>query len=224
MEALLLAPAHDPRDAQWVVNNADALAGAEQRLRESVACLHTCGIDCEARMSDHDPVQAFADALAEFSADEIVMFTRPSKRVVVSPERDRPRTPEVPAADRPRGRQGVRTSLRCQSAIEPRTRESQRVGGKAVMNKRRTFTSEEARRVGSEIGIDWGSAAFDEEQFRMGMDVELEHGSRDPATDVTHDDPLMTGKIALAHLNEFADYYTRLARMEAEEYQDNTGG
>lgn len=92
------------------------------------------------------------------------------------------------------------------------------------MNKRRTFTSEEARRVGSEIGIDWGSAAFDEEQFRMGMDVELEHGSRDPATDVTHDDPLMTGKIALAHLNEFADYYTRLARMEAEEYQDNTGG
>ena len=66
------------------------------------------------------------------------------------------------------------------------------------MNKRRTFTSEEARRVGSEIGIDWGSAAFDEEQFRMGMDVELEHGSRDPATDVTHDDPLMTGKIALA--------------------------
>ena len=92
------------------------------------------------------------------------------------------------------------------------------------MTKRRTFTSEEARRVGYKIGIDWGSAAFDVEQFRMGMDVELEHGSLDPATDVTHDDPVMTGKIALAHLNELADYYTRLARMEAEEIQGEAGG
>jgi len=50
----------------------------------------------------------------------------------------------------------------------------------------------------------------------MGMDVELEHGLHDPATNVTDDDPLSTGKIALAHLNEFADYYTRLAKMEAE--------
>jgi hypothetical protein len=92
------------------------------------------------------------------------------------------------------------------------------------MTKRRTFTSEEARRVGSEIGIDWGSVAFDVEQFRMGMDVELEHGSRDPATDVTHDDPVTTGKIALAHLNELADYYTRLVRMEDEGNPDNVGG
>jgi hypothetical protein len=48
------------------------------------------------------------------------------------------------------------------------------------------------------------------------MDVELEHGTRDPETDVTGDDPLLTGKIALAHLREFPDYYPRLARMEAE--------
>ena len=34
--------------------------------------------------------------------------------------------------------------------------------------------------------------------------------------DVTHDDPIVTGKIALAHLNEFPDYYTRLERMEEE--------
>jgi Protein of unknown function (DUF5661) len=66
------------------------------------------------------------------------------------------------------------------------------------------------------IGIDWSSAPFDVEQFRMGMDVELEHGLHDPATNVTDDDPLVTGKIALAHLNEFADYYTRLAKMEAD--------
>jgi Protein of unknown function (DUF5661) len=78
------------------------------------------------------------------------------------------------------------------------------------------FSAEEARRIGEEIGIDWASARFDVEQFRMGMDVELEHGRHDPSTDVTGDDPLVTGKIALAHLNEFSDYYTRLERMEED--------
>lgn len=84
------------------------------------------------------------------------------------------------------------------------------------MNAPKKFTAEEARQTGDAIGIDWDSAPFDVEQFRMGMDVELEHGGHDPATDVTGDDPIVTGKIALAHLNEFADYYTRLERMEAE--------
>jgi hypothetical protein len=84
------------------------------------------------------------------------------------------------------------------------------------MSGRTTFTAEEARQIGAEIGIDWGSAPFDVEQFRMGMDVELEHGLHDPATDVTGSDPIVTGKIALAHLNEFPDYYTRLAKMETE--------
>lgn len=74
----------------------------------------------------------------------------------------------------------------------------------------------EARRLGGEIGIDWASAPFDVEQFRLGMEVELEHGSRDPQTNVTDDDPVLTAKIALAHLKELPDYYTRLARMEAE--------
>ena len=81
----------------------------------------------------------------------------------------------------------------------------------------RRFTPEEAERVGEQLGVDWATAPFDAEQFRAGMDVELEHGSRDPATDVTGDDPLLTGKIALAHLNELPDYYTRLERMEAGE-------
>jgi len=76
------------------------------------------------------------------------------------------------------------------------------------------FSSEEAKRIGESLGINWSK--FDVEQFRMGMDVELEHGTRDPRTDVTNDDPLITGKIALAHLNEFPDYYTRLKKMEEE--------
>ena len=76
------------------------------------------------------------------------------------------------------------------------------------------FTTEKAKEIGEKIGIKWDK--FDVEQFRMGMDVELEHGTIDPNTDVTSDDPLVTGKIALAHLNEFPDYYTRLEVMEEE--------
>ncbi|MDX6401169.1 MAG: hypothetical protein QOF27_1775 [Gaiellaceae bacterium] len=83
------------------------------------------------------------------------------------------------------------------------------------------FSAEEARRVGEEIGIDWSSAPFDVEQFRMGMDVELEHGLHDLLTNVTDSDPVVTGKIALAHLHEFPDYYSRLARMEEEAKQDH---
>jgi hypothetical protein len=89
--------------------------------------------------------------------------------------------------------------------VHPRRRE---------MTGTRSTTSEEARRVGDEIGVDWNR--FDLEQFRRGMDVEFEHGSHDPQTDVTHDDPIVTGKIALAHMKEFPDYYERLEHMEAE--------
>ena len=82
------------------------------------------------------------------------------------------------------------------------------------MSATKSFTANEARSIGDRIGIDW--TTVDLEQFRRGLEVELEHGSRDPQTDVTHDDPLMTGKIAWAHLREMRDYYTRLDQMEAE--------
>ena len=82
------------------------------------------------------------------------------------------------------------------------------------METKKHFTTDEARNVGEALGIDWSK--FDVEQFRMGMDVELEHGTRDLNTNVTNDDPIMTGKIALAHLNEFPDYYTRLEKIEKE--------
>ena len=78
------------------------------------------------------------------------------------------------------------------------------------------MTEDEARSVGEQIGIDWEHSPFDVEQFRRGMQVEFEHGGHDPETDVTGDDPLVTGKIAWAHLKEFPDYYTRLARMDTE--------
>jgi hypothetical protein len=85
-----------------------------------------------------------------------------------------------------------------------------------VPEAKKQFTTDEARRVGEEIGIDWSTAPFDVEQFRIGMNVELEHGLHDLTTNVTDDDPHVTAKIALAHLNEFSDYYTRLERMEEE--------
>ena len=78
----------------------------------------------------------------------------------------------------------------------------------------RTFTSAEARDIGDQLNIDWSTV--DLEQFRMGIEVELEHGRRDPETDVTGDDPIVTAKIALAHLREIPDYYTRLERMEKD--------
>ena len=81
---------------------------------------------------------------------------------------------------------------------------------------RHGFTLAQAIAVAEEIGIDLPEAGFTAETFRGGMEVELEHGRRDPITDVTGDDLLLTGKIALAHLNEFPDYYVRLARMEDE--------
>lgn len=83
------------------------------------------------------------------------------------------------------------------------------------MKARPRFTADEARRIADKLGLDLAHEPFDLEEFRMGLDVELEHGRRDPETNVTDDDPMMTAKIALAHLRELPDYYTRLAQMEA---------
>ena len=84
------------------------------------------------------------------------------------------------------------------------------------MSEQQQFSADDARRIGAQIGIDWDSSPFDVEQFRMGLEVELEHGRHDASTNVTDDDEVTTGKIALAHLNEFPDYYTRLEKMESE--------
>lgn len=82
------------------------------------------------------------------------------------------------------------------------------------MSEIKKFTTEQAREYGEKLEID--CKKFDVEEFRIGMDVELEHGGRDSLTNVTNDDPFATAKIALAHLNEFPDYYTRLKKMETE--------
>ncbi|MBK5246390.1 MAG: hypothetical protein JJE49_03860 [Peptostreptococcaceae bacterium] len=82
------------------------------------------------------------------------------------------------------------------------------------MAKEKEISSELAKKIGEVLGVDW--SRFNIQQFKKGMNVELEHGKRYAATNVTDDDPLFTGKIALAHLNEFSDYYIRLEKMEDE--------
>jgi len=86
----------------------------------------------------------------------------------------------------------------------------------AQLSAKKTFTRDEALTVATALDMDFEALKYDIEQFRMGLDVELEHGLRSPATDIAGDDSIATGKIALAHLNEFPDYYTRLAVLERE--------
>ncbi len=79
---------------------------------------------------------------------------------------------------------------------------------------KKEFTLDEAHHIGDQIGIDF--KVYDLDEFRRGLSVELEHGSHDPETNVTNSDPIITGKIAWAHLKEIPDYYTRLKKMESE--------
>jgi len=80
--------------------------------------------------------------------------------------------------------------------------------------KKKSFTAEEAKEIGDKLGVKWDK--FDVEEFRKGLEIELEHGTRSPETNITDDDPVMTAKITLAHLNEIPDYNTRLLAMEVE--------
>lgn len=91
------------------------------------------------------------------------------------------------------------------------------------------FTLDEAKHVAEEIGVDFEKLGCTLEEFRAGMDVELEHGTVDPQTDVTGDDPVITGKIALAHLKEFGTYYNEHIGLDvweeaSEEFEGDPAG
>jgi len=88
------------------------------------------------------------------------------------------------------------------------------------MDHAHAFTTDGARAIGERAGIDWARARFTPDEFRAGLEVELEHGARDPETNITGDDETLTAKIAWAHLKEFPDYYTRLRVMETEAEAD----
>lgn len=83
-------------------------------------------------------------------------------------------------------------------------------------NPKLFFTREEAANIAEKLAIDFSKEKFNLEEFYMGVNVELEHGTRFPKANVTNNDPILTGMIALAHLLEFPDYYTRLSALEEE--------
>lgn len=85
-----------------------------------------------------------------------------------------------------------------------------------IVQTKQSFTRREASDISKELGINFSKVKFNLDDFYAGLNVELEHGTRSFSTNVTNDDPIMTGKIALAHLNEFPDYYTRLTQLEKE--------
>lgn len=76
------------------------------------------------------------------------------------------------------------------------------------------FNQNNAKQIGNDLHINWKEVNLSE--FTRGLNVELEHGSKDPQTNVTDNDGKLTGEIAWAHLKEFPDYYTRLAKMEKD--------
>jgi hypothetical protein len=69
----------------------------------------------------------------------------------------------------------------------------------------RMINDDKAVMVAKKLGIEFNK--FSIEDFVTGLNIELEHGLKNPETNVTSNDLEMTAKIALAHLNEFSDYY-----------------
>ena len=69
------------------------------------------------------------------------------------------------------------------------------------------ITNEQVLYVAKLLNITFDNFSFDE--FKTGLNIELEHGNVNPNTNVTNDNLFLTGKIALAHLNEFPNYYNK---------------
>lgn len=69
------------------------------------------------------------------------------------------------------------------------------------------FTMNDALIAAKNLGITFDQ--FTKEDFLRGINVELEHGLINPFTNVTNNDLIATSKIALAHLNEFSNYYNK---------------
>jgi hypothetical protein len=120
-----------------------------------------------------------------------------------------------------KSRRGMRPPKSKAKTNPTRNQKIFRIKMRSPMHAEKRFSLAEAKEIGDALVIDWHVVGV--EQFQIGLEVELEHGARDTQTNVTNDDALITGKIALAHLKEFPDYYTRLSALEieADEYWAN---
>lgn len=70
-----------------------------------------------------------------------------------------------------------------------------------------------ATRVGAALEIDW--AQIDHNEFRRGLELELEREWRNPDTNLSDHDLVITGQVVLAHIEASSDYYSRLERLAA---------
>ena len=77
---LVVTPALNTKLRHWVSDEDGARAAAQTRLADSLAGLAAAGIDARGEVGDADPVQAIADALRTFGADEVIVSTHPEGR------------------------------------------------------------------------------------------------------------------------------------------------
>lgn len=86
---------------------------------------------------------------------------------------------------------------------------------------KKEFSLKEAKDIASRLGTKLSTKGLG--QFKKGLKVELEHGKEATKeginANVTNDDPIKTGKIALAHIKEYPRYYNGLKTMEDKEYK-----
>jgi len=80
------------------------------------------------------------------------------------------------------------------------------------MCEKTSFSLNESTLIGDKLNLNWLSIS--KEDWNLGMNIELEHGLRNPITNISNNNPLILGKIALAHVIEIPDYYRRLHEME----------
>ena len=74
------------------------------------------------------------------------------------------------------------------------------------MKKQTQISSEEAKRIGEALHIDWEQV--DLEQFRQGLMGRKPEAIK-PEMGPIYDGVLMTGKVVLNHMQEFPDYFGR---------------
>jgi len=84
--------------------------------------------------------------------------------------------------------------------------ENQQLSREQKLGKFEKGDKEDIKALGDKAGVDWNEISY--EELKKGYNVEKEHA------DTVGDDPLTFIKIAVDHLKEFPDYYTRLKKME----------
>ena len=79
-EVHVVSPALNSRLRHWISDVDQARHAAEDRLATCLGRLRGAGLDARGSVGDSDPLQAIADALHFFPADEIVIATHPEER------------------------------------------------------------------------------------------------------------------------------------------------